>query len=65
MIGLAAADWYCLGGMSISIPEIYLDSIIEFAASGHIVDHITFVDIAVSVVTARLKANGVINKFAF
>jgi reverse transcriptase-like protein len=44
-------------------PENYLNSINKFTASGHIVDHITFVDIAVSVVCARLKSNDVVTKF--
>lgn len=37
-------------------PESYLDLIAEFVASGHIIDHISFIDIAVSVVSARLPA---------
>lgn len=43
-------------------PESYLDLIIEFVASGHIVDHVSFVDIAVTVVSARLPATEVVNK---
>jgi hypothetical protein len=37
-------------------PEKKLKLIIEFIRSGHIIDHITFIDLAISVVTARLAA---------
>ena len=37
-------------------PESYFNLITEFVASGHIIDHISFIDIAVSVVLARLPA---------